>query len=164
MLCAVTRVAREAGLRTVLLSTALMGEAREAAKQFASLARPIAMGRDILRRPSCMVAGGELTVTVTGRGKGGRAQEFAAAAAFDIDGLPNVWLAAVGTDGTDGPTDVAGAVVTGETIARARKIGVNLRSALQRHDTYAALKTLRCHIRTGPTGTNVNDLYLLLLL
>ncbi len=161
MLCAVTRVAREAGLRTVLLSTALMGEAHEAAKQFACLARPIAMGRDILRRPSCMVARGELTVTVTGRGKGGRVQEFAAAAAFDIDGLPNVWLAAVGTDG---PTDVAGAVVTGETVARARKIGVNLRSALQRHDTYSALKTLRCHIRTGPTGTNVNDLYLLLLL
>jgi glycerate-2-kinase len=111
-----------------------------------------------------VVAGGETTVTVTGRGKGGRAQEFAAAAAFDIEGVPHVWLAAVGTDGTDGPTDVAGAVVTGETVVRARKIGVDLRSALKRHDTYSALKALRCHIRTGPTGTNVNDLYLLLLL
>jgi hydroxypyruvate reductase len=164
MLVTVTRVAREAGLRTVLLSTALTGEARKAAKQFACLARPIATGRDVLRRPSCVVAGGETTVTVTGRGKGGRAQEFAAAAAFDIAGLPNVWLAAVGTDGSDGPTEVAGAVVTGETVARAKTIGVNLRSALQRHDTYSALKALRCHIRTGPTGTNVNDLYLLLLL
>jgi hydroxypyruvate reductase len=164
MLGAVTRVAREAGLRTVLLSTALTGEAREAAKRFVCLARPIAMGTDVLRRPSCVVAGGEPTVTVTGRGKGGRAQEFAAAAAFDIEGIPNVWLAAVGTDGTDGPTDVAGAVVSGETVTRARKIGINLRSALKRHDTYVALKALRCHIRTGPTGTNVNDLYLLLLL
>ena len=164
MLDAITRVAREAGLHTTLFSTALTGEAHEAAKQLACLARPIAAGTDVLRRPSCVVAGGETTVRVTGRGKGGRAQEFAAAAAFHIAGLPNVWLAAVGTDGTDGLSDVAGAVVTGETVARARKIGVNLRSALKRHDTYSALKALRCHIRTGPTGTNVNDLYLLLLL
>lgn len=163
MLAAVTRVAREVGLRTVLLSTAVTGEAREAAKQLASLARPIATGTGLLRRPSCVVAGGETTVTVTGRGKGGRAQEFAVAAAFDIAGLPSVWLAAIGTDGTDGPTEVAGAVVSGETVARAKKIGVNLKSALKRHDTYPALKALRCHIRTGPTGTNVNDLYLLLL-
>jgi len=164
MLGAVTRVAGEAGLRTVLFSPPLLGEASKVAAQFASLAKPIARGKDVLQRPACVIAGGEPTVTVTGRGKGGRAQEFAAAAAFNIDGLPNVWLAAVGTDGTDGPTDVAGAVVTGETVARARKIGVNLRLALQRHDTYSALKALRCHIRTGPTGTNVNDLYLLLLL
>jgi glycerate-2-kinase len=110
------------------------------------------------------VAGGEPTVTVSGRGKGGRAQEFAVAAAFRIANLPNTWLAAVGTDGTDGPTDVAGAIVTGETVTQAGKLGVNLRSALQQHDTYPALKALQCHIRTGPTGTNVNDLYLLLLL
>lgn len=164
MLGAVMRVAGEAGLRPVLLSTALTGEAREAAKRFACLARSMAMGTDVLRRPSCVVAGGETTVRVTGRGKGGRAQEFATAAAFAIAGLQNVWLVAVGTDGTDGPTDVAGAVVTGETVARAKRIGVNLRSALRRHDTYSALKNLRCHIHTGPTGTNVNDLYLLLLL
>ena len=164
MLKAVTNVARDAGLHTTLISTPLTGEARKVAKQFARLAKPDAMERDALQRPACLVAGGEPTVTVTGRGKGGRAQEFAAAAAFNIAGFPNVWLVAMGSDGTDGPTDVAGAVVTGETVARARKIGVNLRSALQRHDTYSALKALRCHIRTGPTGTNVNDLYLLLLL
>lgn len=164
MLDAVTRVAGEAGLRTILVSTALLGEARKAAVQFARFARIFEMNADGLRRPACAVAGGEPTVTVTGRGKGGRAQEFAVAAAFDIENLPDVWLVAVGTDGTDGPTDVAGAVVTGKTVARARKIGVNLRLALKRHDTYSALKALRCHIRTGPTGTNVNDLYLLLLL
>jgi glycerate-2-kinase len=164
MLDAVTRAARKAGLRTVLLSTPVTGEARQAAKQLARLAGPIAKGRGVLRRPCCVVAGGETTVTVTGRGKGGRAQEFAAAAAFEIAGIPKVWMAAVGTDGTDGPTDVAGAVVSGETVAWAETLGVNLKSALSRHDTYPALKALRCHVHTGPTGTNVNDLYLLLLL
>lgn len=163
MLSAVTQVARQAGLRTVLFSTALTGEARDAAQRLTSLARHIAGGSDVLRRPCCVVAGGETTVTVTGRGKGGRAQEFAAAAAVEVAGLSNVWVAAVGTDGTDGPTDVAGAVVSGETIAQAKKMGVDLRAALKRHDTYPALKALRCHICTGPTGTNVNDLYLLLL-
>ena len=103
-------------------------------------------------------------MTVTGRGTGGRAQEFAAAAALQLTDVPNVWLAALGTDGTDGPTDVAGAVVSGITAAQAGKIGVSLPSALRRHDTYPVLKTLQCHIRTGPTGTNVNDLYLLLVL
>jgi len=117
-----------------------------------------------MKRPCCVVAGGEPTVTVSGKGKGGRAQEFAAAAACEIAGLPNTWVVALGSDGTDGPTDAAGAIVSGETLARAKKLGVNLHSAVNRHDTYPALKTLGCHIHTGPTGTNVNDLYLLLLL
>jgi glycerate-2-kinase len=111
-----------------------------------------------------VVAGGETTVTVTGKGKGGRAQEFAAVAACEIAGLPSTWVVALGSDGTDGPTDVAGAIVSGETLARANKLGVDLPSAVNRHDTYPALKALGCHIHTGPTGTNVNDLYLLLLL
>jgi glycerate 2-kinase len=103
-------------------------------------------------------------VTVTGRGKGGRAQEFAAAAALGIAGLSKAWVAALGTDGTDGPTDVAGAVVSGDTVAVAQKRSVDLRRAVKRHDTYPALQVLDCHIVTGPTGTNVNDLYLLLVL
>ena len=103
-------------------------------------------------------------MTVTGNGKGGRAQEFSVAAAKAIAGLPNVWVAAIGTDGTDGPTDVAGALVSGETLVRARRRGVDLDSALARNDTYRALKALRSHIMTGPTGTNVNDLYLLFVL
>jgi glycerate-2-kinase len=164
MLRAVVQAAKSAGLRTVLYPTALVGEAREAAHRFVCFARPYAMGRKKLLRPICIVAGGEPTVTVTGRGKGGRAQEFAAAAALDLDGLPNTWLAAIGTDGTDGPTEMAGAVVSGKTLAHTKARGVNLRSALQRHDTYSAFKAMGCHIHTGPTGTNVNDLYLLLLL
>lgn len=164
MLRAVTQAARQAGLRTMLLSAILTGEARAAAQQLGCLARRIASGSEVLQRPCCVVAGGETTVTVTGRGTGGRAQEFAAAAAFELAGLSDAWVVAMGSDGTDGPTDVAGAVVDGLTVARAKRAGVNLLRAFQRHNTYPALKRLRCHIRTGPTGTNVNDLYLLLLL
>jgi glycerate-2-kinase len=111
-----------------------------------------------------VVAGGETTVTVTGKGTGGRAQEFAVAAALEIVGLAKVWIVAIGTDGTDGPTDAAGAVVDGHTVARAQRLLVDLKSALKCHDTYPVLKTLQQLIITGPTGTNVNDLYLLLVL
>ncbi|MFY4730936.1 MOFRL family protein, partial [Nitrospira sp. BLG_2] len=84
--------------------------------------------------------------------------------AFEIAGLPDTWVMALGTDGTDGPTDAAGAIVSGNTVARAKKLGIDLRASLTRHNTYPALRTLGCHIHTGPTGTNVNDLYLVLLL
>lgn len=164
MLEAVARAAQEAGLHTKLLSTPITGEARALAKQFSSFAKAIAGGHGILKRPCCVIAGGETTVTVTGRGKGGRAQEFAASAAFEIADLPNTWVVALGSDGTDGPTDAAGAIVSGDTVARAKKLDIDLCSSLHRHNTYSALKSLRCHIHTGPTGTNVNDLYLLLLL
>lgn len=164
MLCAVAHTAQSIGLRTILSRPALVGEAQEAAHRFTHLAKPYITGRKKSMRPVCIVAGGEPTVTMTGRGKGGRAQEFAAAAAFDLDGLPNAWLAAIGTDGTDGPTEMAGAVVSGTTMAQAKTRGIDLRSALRRHDSYSAFKALGCHIHTGPTGTNVNDLYLLLLL
>lgn len=163
-LAAIEAAARHAGLRTVLFSTALIGEASRAGEAFASLAHRLAAGKGILRRPCCVVAGGETTVTVTGHGKGGRAQEFAVAAACEIAGLPDMWIAAVGTDGTDGPTDVAGAVVSGETVTQARQKGMSLRRVIAQHDSYPALKALKSHIVTGPTGTNVNDLYLLLAL
>lgn len=164
MLEAVAHTASTMGLRTILFSTAVLGEARLAAKRLTAIAKTIAVGQRIGKRPCCVVAGGETTVSVTGRGKGGRAQEFAAAAACEIAGLPNIWVLALGSDGTDGPTDAAGAIVSGETVALAKRLGVNLRSTLHRHDTYPALQTLECQVRTGPTGTNVNDLYLLLLL
>ncbi|MDK2741991.1 MAG: glycerate kinase [Nitrospira sp.] len=164
MLEAVISTARRAGLTAKLLPAAITGEARTAVKQLTDLVSTIAAGKGLLRRPCCVVAGGETTVTVTGSGRGGRAQEFATAAALEVAGLPHTWVVALGTDGTDGPTDAAGGIVNGETVLSAMRVGVNLRSALKRHDTYPALKTLRCHIHTGPTGTNVNDLYLLLLL
>ena len=161
---AVTRAAREAGFRTLVHRPALTGEAREEGKRFGTLARNMVREDKPLQKPCCVVAGGETTVTVTGKGTGGRAQEFAAAAALEIAGLTNVWTVAIGTDGTDGPTDAAGAVVDGHTVARAQRLSVDLKSALKRHNTYPALKTLQQLIITGPTGTNVNDLYLLLVL
>ena len=164
MLEAITRTAKTAGLRTKLLPIPITGEARTAVRQLTDLARSVPGKPGPLKRPCCVVAGGETTVTVTGRGKGGRAQEFAASAALEIAGLPNTWIVALGTDGTDGPTDAAGAIVSGDTVPRAKTLGVDLRSALDRHNTYPALQALGCHIRTGPTGTNVNDLYLAVLL
>jgi glycerate 2-kinase len=164
MLEEVARTAQMAGLHTRLLATPITGEARVAATQLTDLAKVLIEGHGTLKRPCCVLAGGETTVTVTGRGKGGRAQEFAASAALEIAGLSDTWVVALGTDGTDGPTDAAGAMVSGETVSLAQKLGIDLRSALKRHNTYPALKTLRAHIHTGPTGTNVNDLYLLLLL
>jgi len=161
---AVIRAAREAGLRTLVHTLALTGEAREVGRQFGALARNIIREGKPLQRPCCVVAGGETTVTVTGNGTGGRAQEFAAAAALEIAGLAKVWVVAIGTDGTDGPTDAAGAVVDGDTVARAKRLSVDLKDALKRHNTYPALKKLHQLIVTGPTGTNVNDLYLLLVL
>lgn len=161
---AVTRAARKAGLRTLVHTLALTGEARGEGKRFGAMARDIVREGTPLRRPCCVVAGGETTVTVTGKGKGGRAQEFAAAAALEIAGLAKVWVVAIGTDGTDGPTDAAGAVVDGDTVARAQRLSVDLTGGLKRHNIYPALKKLEQLIITGPTGTNVNDLYLLLLL
>jgi hydroxypyruvate reductase len=100
-------------------------------------------------------------VTVRGSGRGGRNQELALAAALALEGVPGVVLVALGTDGTDGPTDAAGAVATGETAARAREMGLDPRDHLARNDAYPFFDTLDDLIRTGPTGTNVNDLLLL---
>ena len=161
---AVIRAAREAGLRTLVYTPALTGEARVEGQRFGALARNIVREGKPLQRPCCVVAGGETTVTVTGKGTGGRAQEFAAAAALEIAGLAKVWVVAIGTDGTDGPTDAAGAVIDGNTVSRAQRLSVDLKGALKRHNTYPALKKLQQLIITGPTGTNVNDLYLLLVL
>jgi len=161
---AVADAAREAGLRTLVHRPALTGEARDEGRRFGILARNIVHEGKPLQRPCCVVVGGETTVTVTGNGKGGRAQEFSTAAALEIAGLANVWVAAIGTDGTDGPTDAAGAVTDGNTVALAQRLSVDLKRALKRHNTYPALKRLQQLIITGPTRTNVNDLYLLLVL
>ncbi len=159
---AAAQAARKAGYRPLILSTSLTGEAKDVAKVYGALAREISRTGRPIKRPACLIAGGECTVTIRGDGKGGRAQEFALAAAHEIAGLPNVWVAGFGTDGTDGPTDSAGAVVDGQTVARAERAGLDPKGALLRNDAYPLFTTLDAHIMTGPTGTNVNDLYLLL--
>ena len=158
------QVAAASGLHTMVLTSTLTGEAKEVAKVFGAFAREIARRGKPVRRPCCVLAGGELTVTVSGKGRGGRAQEFALAGAFEIQGLKHVWLAGFGTDGTDGPTDAAGAVVGGDTLFRGKHTGRDALRALRGHDAYTFFQHTGGHIVTGPTGTNVNDLYLLLAL
>jgi len=156
--------AKGMGLHSVILATTLTGEAREAGKLVGAVAREVHLSGSPIRRPACLIWGGELTVTVRGTGKGGRAQEFALSAAQEIAGLPNVIVAGFGTDGTDGPTETAGAVVDGHTITRARQNKMIAAKILSRNDSYAFFKKVGGHIVTGPTGTNVNDIYLVLAL
>ena len=155
--------ARQLGYRTLLLGTYVEGEAREVAKVAAALAKGLRAHDDPLPPPACIVWGGETTVTIRGKGKGGRNQELALAAALALEGWPGVLLMALATDGTDGPTDAAGAVITGETVARARSMGLDPWAALEANDSYTFFDKLGGLIRTGPTGTNVNDLLFVLV-
>jgi glycerate 2-kinase len=155
--------ARELGFNTLLLSTYVEGEAREVARVAAALAKGVRAHGDPLPPPACLVWGGETTVTVRGDGKGGRNQELALAAALALDGWPGVLVMALATDGTDGPTDAAGAAVTGETVTRARALGLDPRAALETNDSYAFFDAMGDLLRTGPTETNVNDLLFVLV-
>ncbi len=150
--------ARALGLHALLLTTYLEGEAREVGRVLAGLAKEEAACGRPLPRPACLVLGGETTVTVRGAGRGGRNQELALAAALALDGWPDVMVVALATDGVDGPTDAAGAIVNGETAARARAAGLDPGAHLARNDAYPLLTALGALIITGPTGTNVNDL------
>lgn len=146
------------GLHAQLLSAYVEGEAREVARVAAALAKELVYHDGPVARPACLVWGGETTVTVRGNGKGGRNQELALAAALAMEGLPDAILVTLGTDGTDGPTDAAGAVATGQTLARAASQGLDARAHLENNDAYPFFDALGDLIRTGPTGTNVNDL------
>jgi hydroxypyruvate reductase len=155
--------AHQLGFDALLLSTYVEGEAREVGRVAAALAKGLRAHGDPLSPPACLVWGGETTVTVRGEGKGGRNQELALSAALALDGWRDVLVMALATDGTDGPTDAAGAIVTGETLARARERGLDARAALEANDSYYFFKALEGLIRTGPTGTNVNDLLFVLV-
>ena len=149
------------GFNTLILSTYVEGEAREAGRVLAGILREVDASGHPLQRPCGIVAGGETTVTVRGAGHGGRNQELALSAAFGVQGLENVLLASIGTDGSDGPTDAAGAWVDGTTLERALAQGLDPAAALAQNDSYTLFDQLGNLIRTGPTNTNVNDLYLL---
>jgi glycerate 2-kinase len=160
--CEAARATAEAlGLRSLILSTFVEGEAREVGRVLASLLREVDASGQPLARPCCIVAGGETTVTVRGQGRGGRNQELALSAAFALRGLEDVVLASIGTDGNDGPTDAAGAFVDGQTLERAAGLGLDAARYLAENDSYTFFDRLGDLIRTGPTNTNVNDLYLL---
>lgn len=145
------------GLNAVLLTSTLEGEARCVGAILASIAHEVSSSDNPVQKPAGIVAGGETTVTVTGKGIGGRNQELALAAALRLDGMDGVALASASTDGVDGPTDAAGAIVDGKTLVRARKMGLTPEGHLADNDAYSFFLQLGDLILTGPTGTNVND-------
>jgi len=160
---AAAKRARELGYRTLLLSTFVEGETREIARMHAAVAKEVAATGLPLKPPACLITGGETTVTLRGKGLGGRNQEFALAAGMDIAGLKNVVVLSGGTDGTDGPTDAAGGVVDGETVRRAQARGINPRQFLDANDSYHFLEKTDGLLVTGPTNTNVMDIRLVLV-
>jgi hydroxypyruvate reductase len=146
--------AAELGYTPVILTRSLSGEARDVARDF------VARGR-ALTPPACLIAGGETTITVKGGGVGGRCQEFALAAALELAGAANLTVLAAGTDGTDGPTDAAGAIADGTTLARAAALRLDAQSFLEANDSHSFFGELRDLVVTGPTATNLLDVYLL---
>jgi glycerate 2-kinase len=150
--------AEREGFYAEILTNELQGEARAVGRDLAHLLR---QDRSNRTRPSCLIAGGEPTVKVIGKGKGGRNQELALAALPLVDGLQDVILVALATDGDDGPTDAAGAVATGESARRAQLLALDPVDHLSRNDAYPFFEALDDLLKTGPTGTNVNDLIFL---
>lgn len=156
---AVTMQARTLGYTTVVVDSALTGDARRVGQRLGH----IVASYHAVDTPHCIIAGGETTMTVTGSGTGGRNQELALAAAQAIAGHTNIILAAYATDGNDGPTDAAGAVASGDTMARAAAIGLNLAETLSQNNTYAWWNALGDLLMPGATGTNVNDMFVALI-
>jgi glycerate 2-kinase len=155
--------AERRGYRTALLSTSVSGEAREVGRVLAALAREMRRSDQPVPVPGCLVAAGETTVTVTGDGRGGRNQELALGAALEIAGEVGIAIGSVGTDGIDGPTDAAGAICDGTTLERAREKSLDPLRALARNDVYPLLRDVGDLIVTGPTGTNVMDVQVVLV-
>ncbi len=147
------------GYKPIVLTASLSCEAREAGSFLASIAAYHADTKESL----AFIAGGETVVHLTGKGLGGRNQEIALAATKGIEGLENTLVFSVGSDGTDGPTDAAGGIVTGDTAAALRRCGIDIDAVLRNNDAYHALGAVDALIMTGPTGTNVNDLTCLLI-
>ena len=159
---AAAKKARELGYRPLVLSTFVEGETREVARVHAAILKEVRAASRPVKAPCCVISGGETTVTIRGDGLGGRSQEFVLAAAIDLAGMPNVAVLCGGTDGTDGPTDAAGAIGDGLTVARAKEKSLDPRDYLARNDSYHFFDALGDLVKTGPTRTNVMDVRLLL--
>jgi len=160
---AAARKSRELGYNSLILSTMIEGETRDVAKVHAAIAKEVLRTGNPIQRPACLVSGGETTVTIRGDGLGGRNQEFALAAAMDITDLDDTIILSGGTDGTDGPTDAAGAIVDSETIQTAQRLGLDANQYLEQNDSYHFFQRTGDLIITGPTLTNVMDLRLILV-
>ena len=152
--------AKSFGYRAMILASTIEGETRDVARMHAAIARQIRTSGQPLKAPACIISGGETTVTIRGEGKGGRNQEFALAAAIDIAGLKDTLILSVGTDGTDGPTDAAGALADGSTCDRSK---IDAKQALAKNDSYPFFEKLGDLVMTGSTGTNVMDIHVVLV-
>jgi glycerate 2-kinase len=157
--------ARELGFNSMILTSKLKGEARDAGTFFASIAHEVIHHRRPVGAPCVLIAGGENVVTIGSdeRGTGGPNQEFALSASIEIAGLDNIVIASIDTDGIDGSSQTAGVMVDGSTIASASAKGLDPKGALRRHDVDPLVNQIGEVIITGPTGTNVNDLKIMLV-
>jgi glycerate-2-kinase len=160
MLGAAKKAAEEQGYRAIILTSRMQGEAAQTGRNLAWLMKTV---RRSSGRPLCLLAGGETTVTVHGGGKGGRNQELALSAGMELEGVEGCLLLSAGSDGADGPTDAAGALVDGSTVSRAAQLGIAAGSFLSNNDSYPLFAALDDHVKTGPTLTNVMDLVIMLV-
>jgi len=151
------------GLNTLILSSSIVGDTREAARFHCAIVKEVMSSGNPLPKPACIISGGETTVTVKGNGLGGRNQEFALTGALEINGLEKVVLLSGGTDGTDGPTDASGALADDTTVSRARSMGLDPEVYLENNDAYPFFQRLGDLLITGPTYTNVMDVRILLV-
>ena len=158
---AAVEAAQAEGFNSLLLTTYLEGEAWLAGKMLAGVLRQMAETGQPIGRPACLVAGGETTVTIKGDGHGGRNLEVALGAVTGLSGLNRVALITLATDGEDGPTDCAGALISGDTLRKASELGLKMEAHLRRNDSYHFFKPLGALLKPGPTGTNVNDIVFL---
>ena len=154
---AAAQVARDAGITPYILSDSMEGEARDVGKAHAAIARQVATQGQPFSTPCVLLSGGETTVTIRGRGRGGRNVEFLLSLAVALDGLPGVHALAGDTDGVDGMEEIAGACLTPDTLARAWALGMNPRLSLDNNDGHGFFQALGDSVVTGPTLTNVND-------
>jgi hydroxypyruvate reductase len=155
--------ANELGFNTYLLSDSIIGDTTNAAQDHSQMAKKIKEKGKPVPPPACLISGGETTVQVKGNGLGGRNQEFALVCAMEIEGTENTVIMSLDTDGTDGPTDAAGAFCSGKTIKKAKKLNLDPKKYLENNDSYRFFEILGGLIKTGPTNTNVMDIHLILV-
>jgi glycerate 2-kinase len=156
-LTAAAAFVRQQGVSAMVLGDSVTGEAREVAQVYAALAREIRLHAQPVKPPVALISGGETTVTLRGKGRGGRCTEFLLSLAISLDGLERTWALACDTDGIDGSEDNAGAIVTPDALERSRAKGLAAKAMLAGNDGYGFFSALEDLVVTGPTRTNVND-------
>ena len=160
---AAEKMAKELNYNTLILSSQIEGNTKDCAGMHTAIAKEIVNTGNPIAKPACIISGGETTVKVTGSGKGGRNTEFAIQAAKFIQGIKGITVLSIGTDGSDGPTDAAGAYCTSETIKLSEENGLNINEYIESNDSYNFFDTLGTLIKTGPTNTNVMDVRIILV-